>query len=162
MGDFAPSNMGAVLWLAIFHGGVHQRRGTFPHQVLLFCRVHWRAPSSGVLELDSTCLHRHLLGRALLALHERLYELNVKLLRAPRRRSTPSRVWAVPQRRQACQIPHVTSGKRHFSSRSNTIDNDSDNDHSSSQVSVHQALTCPEGQSAWALASSLFGEKFSS
>ena len=27
--------------------------------------------------------------------------------------------------------------------------NDNDNDHSSSQLRVHKALTCPEGQSAW-------------
>ena len=33
-----------------------------------------------------------------------------------------------------------------------------DHDHSSSQLSVHQALTCPEGQRAWALVHSLFGE----
>ena len=37
-------------------------------------------------------------------------------------------------------------------------DNDNDNDHSFSQLSVHEALTCPEGQSAWSLAPSLFGE----
>ena len=40
-------------------------------------------------------------------------------------------------------------------------DKDNDKDHSSSQFPVHKALTCPEGQSAWALAPSLFGEKFS-
>ena len=37
--------------------------------------------------------------------------------------------------------------------------NDNDSDHSFSQLSVHNALTCSEGQSAWALAPSLFGEK---
>ena len=31
-------------------------------------------------------------------------------------------------------------------------DGDSDNDHSSSQLSVRKALTCPESHSAWALA----------
>ena len=30
--------------------------------------------------------------------------------------------------------------------------NGNDNDHSSSQLRVHSGLTCPEGQSAWALA----------
>ena len=30
-------------------------------------------------------------------------------------------------------------------------DNDNDNDHSSSQLRVHKALTCPEGQSAWGI-----------
>ena len=32
------------------------------------------------------------------------------------------------------------------------------NMNSSSQLSVHSTLPCPEGQSAWALAHSLFGE----
>ena len=31
-------------------------------------------------------------------------------------------------------------------------DNDSDNDHSSRQLSVHKTLICPRGQSAWAVA----------
>ena len=34
-----------------------------------------------------------------------------------------------------------------------------DNDHSFSQFSVHKALTCPEGWSSKALATTLFGEK---
>ena len=29
--------------------------------------------------------------------------------------------------------------------------NDNDNDHSSSQLRVHKALTCPEGHSAWGI-----------
>ena len=33
-------------------------------------------------------------------------------------------------------------------------DNDNDNDHSFSQLPVHKALTCPKGQSAWAVATS--------
>ena len=37
-----------------------------------------------------------------------------------------------------------------------------DNEHSSSQLSVHKALACPEGQGSWALAHSLFGEVFPS
>ena len=37
--------------------------------------------------------------------------------------------------------------------------NDNDNDHSCSQLSLRRAMTCPGSQSAWALASSLFGEK---
>ena len=37
-----------------------------------------------------------------------------------------------------------------------------DNDHSSSQPSAHKALTCPEGQSAWVFADSLFGESLAS
>ena len=35
---------------------------------------------------------------------------------------------------------------------------DNDNDHSISKLSVHTALTCTEGQRAWALLPSLFGE----
>ena len=31
-------------------------------------------------------------------------------------------------------------------------DNDNDNDHSFSQLPKHKALTCPKGQSAWAVA----------
>ena len=37
-------------------------------------------------------------------------------------------------------------------------DNDSDIDHSSNQLLVHQAVTCPEGKSAGSLTHSLFGE----
>ena len=43
-----------------------------------------------------------------------------------------------------------------------TLDNDNDKDHSSSELSVHKALTCPGGQSAWAFAHFLFAEKFAS
>ena len=43
----------------------------------------------------------------------------------------------------------------HFPAR----DNDNDNDHSFSQLSVHKPLTCPEAQSAWALALALSGER---
>ena len=42
-----------------------------------------------------------------------------------------------------------TSGPDQVSVESQTL---------SSQYSVHKAVTCPEGQSAWALAHSLFGE----
>ena len=45
-------------------------------------------------------------------------------------------------------------GKRHI--------NDNDNDHLSSQLSVHRALTCSEGQGGWALAPSLFSDMFAS
>ena len=38
------------------------------------------------------------------------------------------------------------------------LNGDTDSDHSFSQLSVHKALTCPEGRSARALAPSLFGE----
>ena len=37
-------------------------------------------------------------------------------------------------------------------------DNDNDNDHSFSELPGHEALTCPEGQSAWAVAPPLIGE----
>ena len=37
-------------------------------------------------------------------------------------------------------------------------DHDVDNDHSFSQLSVHEALTRNEGQSAWTLADYMFGE----
>ena len=40
--------------------------------------------------------------------------------------------------------------------------NDDDSDHSSSQLSVHKALTCPEGQSGRVLKHSLFGELLAS
>ena len=40
-----------------------------------------------------------------------------------------------------------------------TNENDNDKDHSFSQLSVHKALTCPEGQSSWSVAPSLYGEK---
>ena len=43
---------------------------------------------------------------------------------------------------------------------SENIDNDTV--HSFSQLAVHKALTCPDGQSAWALALSLFVEKLAS
>ena len=39
------------------------------------------------------------------------------------------------------------------------IVNDNDSDHSFSQLSEHKTLTRPEGQSAWALAPSLFSDK---
>ena len=39
---------------------------------------------------------------------------------------------------------------------------DNDNDHSSSELSVHKTLTCPECQRAWSLAYSLFGESLAS
>ena len=43
-----------------------------------------------------------------------------------------------------------------------TRGNDNDNDHSSSQLTGHKALTYPKGQSAWALPLSLFGELLAS
>ena len=39
------------------------------------------------------------------------------------------------------------------------MDNDNDNDHSSNQLPVHKALTCPDGQSAWAVALTIGEEK---
>ena len=43
--------------------------------------------------------------------------------------------------------------------RKTSNDSDNDTDHSFNQPSVHTALTCLEGKSAWALTPSLFGEK---
>ena len=45
----------------------------------------------------------------------------------------------------------------------NDTDNDTDTDHSFSHLSVHKALTCPEGQRAWGpWVHSQLGEKFAS
>ena len=37
-------------------------------------------------------------------------------------------------------------------------ENDNDNDHSFSQLRVHKTLTCPTGQSAWAVGPSPVGQ----
>ena len=52
-------------------------------------------------------------------------------------------------------VPRQNHGRFESKTRpKETEDNDDDNDYSFNQLSVHKALTCPEGQSAWAAAPS--------